>query len=424
MLSEPPSPRLWADAPVGDAEFSGLISRLGPFEPRPRLAVAVSGGADSMALALLVAAWASSPILALVVDHGLRPDSAGEANLTRARLAGAGIQARLLTLRDVGPGAARARRARYAALEQACAEAGILHLLLGHHAADQAETVLMRLLAGSSVRGLAGMAAIVETARIRLLRPLLGISPVRLRATLRARELDWVEDPSNRDPSWQRARLRALRRDTDGTGPATLALVRAAAARGAARAARDSACADVLARRVHIYPQGFAMVAPGRLPPDALAALLAMLAGAARPMPSARLAKLADAMHPCTIGGVQILPAGRLGPGWLLVREAAAIAPPVAARPGRPWDGRFRLPDSITISADCTIGAIGDAAPSWRDDLPFPAAVIRAMPMLRPPGEGVPLFAPPIPAAPASFAAYDPPHGGDAEPLRAPYVAC
>ncbi len=129
-----------ATGPLTPDEFAALLAPLGPFEPRVQLAVAVSGGADSTALALLADAWARArggAVLALIVDHGLRAESAAEAALTMARLAARGIAARVLTLRGLerGPAlAARARAARYAALEAACRAAGVVHLLLGHHA--------------------------------------------------------------------------------------------------------------------------------------------------------------------------------------------------------------------------------------------------------------------------------------------------
>src|SRR5262245_29663930 len=181
------------------------MAALGPFEPAPRLAAGVSGGADSTALAVLAYAWAcerGGSLLALVADHGLRPESGQEAADTVARLATLGIAARRLTIAglDRGPALAeRARRARFDALETACAEAGIVHLLLGHHAADQAETVLIRSLGGSGPAGLAGIAALVETRRLRILRPLLAFPPAFMRARLAAAGVTWVEDPSNAD---------------------------------------------------------------------------------------------------------------------------------------------------------------------------------------------------------------------------------
>ncbi len=268
------------------AEFAALMTPLGPFEPAPRLAAAVSGGADSMALALLADAWArerGGSLRALVIDHGLRVESAAEAALTVQRLAARGIPAAMMRLTDLRPGPAlaeRARAARYAALRAACARHGILHLLLGHHAADQAETVLMRQQSNSGPAGLAAMPALGEQLQLRLLRPLLGVPPVRLRATLRAAGVGWVDDPSNRDQRTLRARVRAGLDDPDGTGPAIAALCDAARAAGAARAAREAASAAILARRAAIHPEGYALLSPGPIDPAALAALIQTIAGA------------------------------------------------------------------------------------------------------------------------------------------------
>ena len=122
------------------------MAPLGPFEPHPRLAIAVSGGADSLACAHLAAPWATArggSAVGLVVDHALRPSSAAEASLTAERLEAAGIEATILTVSNLSPGPAlaeRARIARYALLEAACAERGILHLLLAHTPHRQSES--------------------------------------------------------------------------------------------------------------------------------------------------------------------------------------------------------------------------------------------------------------------------------------------
>ncbi|KAA5608456.1 tRNA lysidine(34) synthetase TilS [Rhodovastum atsumiense] len=372
------------------------MAPLGPFEPAPLLAVAVSGGADSLALALLARDWARARggmVTGLVVDHALRPESGAEAALTLQRLAGLGIAARLIVLQGLAHGpalAARARAARHAALTEAAAGLGIVHLLMGHHAGDQAETVAMRRLAGSGPAGLAGMAALVEGRSLRLLRPLLPVPPGRLRATLRAAGLDWVEDPSNRNPAALRARLRLARGDADGAGVLTRAAGEAAAARGAARAAVDHEVAAELAARVRLHPGGYAMVAPGPLSPPALGALLRVIAGAAHAPPPAQVAALAVALRPATLAGVRVMPAGRLGPGWLLLREAAAMAAPVLARPGAVWDGRFRLADGAALPEAAWFGAVGDDAARLRHlkaAQHLPAALLRTLPALRLHGE-------------------------------------
>lgn len=379
------------------------MDRLGPFEPDPVVAVAVSGGADSLAAAVLTDGWVrgrGGRCVAMVVDHGLRPESAEEQRLTQRRLDALGIESIGLALSGLvrGPGlAARARDARHGVLEQACAARGILHLVFGHHAADQAETVVMRMLAHSGPAGLAGMAALTEAHAVRRLRPLLSVAPGRLRAFLRRADMAWVEDPSNADPTQQRARIRALRGDPDGTGKASRAYGQSSAARGLARAAAEAEAAVALARHVVIHPFGYAVQDGAPMPALAWAGLLAMIGGAARLPALAQVEPLAARPRPATLAGVQIRPAGRLGAGWLLVREARAMAPPVAAGPGAIWDRRFRLLGSRQGQA-VSLGAWGREAP--RDRAGLPSAVLQTLPALRHGGQviraGAVLFQPPV----------------------------
>jgi tRNA(Ile)-lysidine synthase len=336
---------------IGAEEFAALMARLGPFEPSPRLAVGVSGGPDSMALALLARGWARArggEVLGLIADHGLRADSGAEAELTRRRLAAEGIGAVVLRLGlETGPRLAeRARAARLCVLEVACASRGILHLLLAHHAGDQAETMLMRLLRRSGPDGLAAMAALRETASVRILRPLLTVAPGRLLAVVAESGLAWVDDPSNHDRRTLRGRLRALRNDAPGTGGATRGLVAASLAYGAARAARDAERARWLA--VHAWMDGEgtgretrAVLPAGPWPPGALATLIRAIGGRAHaPAPSA-VAALAAQPRAATLGGARLRRGSRRNGapgGWRLEPEAGkpALAGPAAPAPFLP----------------------------------------------------------------------------------------
>jgi len=391
---------------ISDPEFATLMEPLGPFGPAPRLAAAVSGGADSMALAVLADAWAKAragAVLALIVDHRLRPESSREATEAAARLTARGLTARVLTLTGLAHGAGlaeRARAARYAALTEACRAEGILHLLLGHHATDQAETVIMRALAGSGTAGLAGMAAVVETTFLRLLRPLLSVPPIRLRETLGSMGIGWAEDPTNTDTRALRPRLRALRSDRDGIGPATTALVAAAVASSRERARQETAAGSALAAVVTLRYEGFALLSPtpsttshrhgqpcaGDLPPvpsEALAALIQTIAGNDFPPSPAAVAAVAAAPRPATLAGVRLLAAGRLGPGLLLVREKAAMQAEVPAAPRAVWDRRFRLASHATPPPDTTLGPLGTDASRLRRWSDLPAAVLCTIPALR-----------------------------------------
>jgi tRNA(Ile)-lysidine synthase len=346
--------------------------------------VAVSGGADSLCLAYLLSRWGSP--LGFIVDHGLRHDSAAEAAEAARRLAGFGVPSRVLAIAGLARGtglAARARAARYAVLKAAAREAGCTDLLLGHHRLDQAETVLIRREAGSGRAGLAGMAAVSEGHDIRLVRPLLGVPPGRLRATLRVVGLDWVDDPSNRNPLALRNRLRIGLNDPEGRGAASVALADAAAGHGMERAALDDETAACLASRVIIRPEGFAVLSPGKLPVPALAALIRTIGGHDYSAALASLTRLADNPSAAVLGGVRLLAAGRHGPGWLVVREPAAMAPPVIAVPGAIWDRRFRLDAPAGLPEGLSFGAVGADAAALRKRSNLPAAVLRTLPALR-----------------------------------------
>jgi tRNA(Ile)-lysidine synthase len=364
------------------------MDRLGPYEDQPGFAAAVSGGADSLALALLTRDWAArrgGRVVGLVVDHGLRPDSASEAELTVARLEAAGIHARLLTLTTLARGPALAERARimrYEVLSGACRETGCTHLLLGHHAGDQIETVAMRVLRGSHTHGLAGMAAMRDVHGVRLLRPLLGIAPALLRRFLSEAGIAWVEDPSNRDLRALRPRLRHRLAEHLSAG-ATASLLQAIESVGRMRAGEEGTIAAELANRAAIRPEGFALLSPGRISEAALSRLLQIIGGNPYPPPLSQIADLAADPRPATVAGVRMLAAGRAGTGLLVVREEAAIAPPIGAVPDMVWDNRYHLIIRRASMANATIGALGPDAARFRGLSDLPSVVLRTLPTLR-----------------------------------------
>jgi tRNA(Ile)-lysidine synthase len=339
------------------------MSRLGA--PH-RVAAAVSGGADSTALALLAQAWGAD-VLALIVDHGLRAASAAEAALTLSRLAARGIAGLVITLRlDRGPALqARARAARYAALSAAALAAGRLHILLGHHAADQSETVAMRALRGAG--GAEGMAAWAARDAVVLLRPLLGVQPQALREYLAAQNMPWIEDPSNQERKFERVRLRQ-------------SCMLAMPAAPEARQSREIETAVFLARHASIYPEGYAVLDAAQAPAAALGALLRVTGGREYGPPQAAVAALGEKLRPATLGGVRMLASKRLG-GWLLVREPAGLAPPVHATSGAIWDHRFVL--EAAPAAEQKLGALGTDAIKFRGFNGLPSIVLRGMPCLR-----------------------------------------
>jgi len=180
------------------------------------LAVAVSGGADSMALLLLTHRWVQErggQLVALTVDHGLRPESKQEALRVQEWVQGRGIQHAILNWEGEKPDSRlqeRARVSRYHLLTSWCKKNGIPTLLLGHHQQDQEETFWLRLTAGSGLDGLSGIKKRSIREGIVLLRPLLGFSKERLKDTLQAENQPWIEDPSNESHHFFRGRFRSL----------------------------------------------------------------------------------------------------------------------------------------------------------------------------------------------------------------------
>jgi tRNA(Ile)-lysidine synthase len=199
--------------PFTQAEIAKLFV---PLNGSRGVLLAVSGGPDSVAMMLLAASWAETSKVRLAVatvDHGLRPDSRGEAEAVAAWATSLGLTHRILTWEGEKP-ATRiqelARQARYDLLFRHAREIGAQHVLTAHHADDQAETILFRLLRGSGVAGLAGMPMMARHGEIIHLRPLLAYPKERLLGVCAARAHAYFRDPSNENPSFARTRLRRL----------------------------------------------------------------------------------------------------------------------------------------------------------------------------------------------------------------------
>lgn len=229
--------------------FRADMERLAPGPAR--LGVAVSGGPDSVALLLLAAAAFPGRVSAATVDHGLRSGAADEARLVAGLCGALGCPHATLavTVKPGGDGLqGEARRARYGALGAWCADAGIGRLATGHHRDDQAETILMRLRRGAGVGGLGAIRPVKrESAALLTVRPLLGWSRAELAGIVAAAGIAPVDDPSNRDPRFDRAAMRTFLAGNSQFDPARLA--RSAAACAEADAALDWVAAPLFAER-------------------------------------------------------------------------------------------------------------------------------------------------------------------------------
>ena len=386
------------------------MAPLGPFEPAPRIAIAVSGGSDSLALCLLADRWARArggSACGLTVDHRLRPESGAEAAQVKRWLAARGIVHRTLRWRGARPVTGlqeQARAARLALLTGWCRRAGILHLLLGHQREDQAETALQRLVRGSGIDGLAGMASVRLTmdpasGGVRLLRPLLPASRHALIATLAHWDQPWIDDPTNRDIRHDRPRLAAALAQLGTEGLSAKRLAKAAARAAGDRSALDELCTDLLAACALPSPAGFVILnlnvlrrAPPALAVRALGCVVTMVSGSAYPPRQDRLEHLArrlldDGAKAKTLGGCRVVPQrdGRV----VVCREAAGASTVQPINPGESalWDRRFvvslgrstgtgpfvvrRLGTDGLAQARAT--ARRESMPLTTDDIPAPA---------------------------------------------------
>jgi tRNA(Ile)-lysidine synthase len=290
---------------ITEGEIAGLFAS---FPRSGRVILAVSGGADSTALMVLAARWrrrlAHGPqLVAATVDHGLRRGSRAEAQAVGALARRVGLRHEVLRWRGPKPATgieAAARRARYRLLAGLAQRLSAGAIATAHTLDDQAETVLMRLAAGSGPAGLAGMRPRDVRHGVVLLRPLLGVRKARLIATLKHAGIGWAEDPMNADPAFARPRLRAAG---------------AALAREGLTPERMARLAERMARYEHV------------------------VADAAR----AARASLVDPQRPGRLDGGALLAAPEEVALRLLAGEIAACGPPAAGGPPCAGEKPLRL---------------------------------------------------------------------------------
>jgi tRNA(Ile)-lysidine synthase len=222
----------------------------------PAIVLAVSGGPDSIALMWLAARWrrtlARGPrLIAVTVDHGLRAEAAREARDVKRLARTLDLPHRTMCWTGAKPKTglpAAARSARYRLLAQAARASGATHILTAHTRDDQAETLLMRLVRGSGIAGLAAMARVTEREGVMLARPFLNVSKAQLVETLKRAKVGFADDPTNRDSHFTRPRIRAVMPVLAAEGGDARNL-----ARLASRLARANAAVEVLVEGAERY---------------------------------------------------------------------------------------------------------------------------------------------------------------------------
>ncbi len=381
--------------PVTAAEASKLLDPLGRY---PHLAIAVSGGADSLALLQLISRWrakrGSKPDLTvLTVDHGLRAQSREEAETVAAVAARLGLAHAILVWNGAKPGEGglqeRARAARYDLMAAYCHAHDIPALVTAHHLDDQAETFLMRLKRGSGLDGLAAIPEQSVWAGIAVHRPLLDISKARLAATLQEAGLGWAEDPSNQDRRFERVRVRSDRDALAKLGLPPEALARSARRLRRARAALKRGTDEFLAKHAAMNEAGFCTIAtealaaaPEEIALRALARVLESVGGRPEPIRLSKLETLLSALvaHPNkthTLGGCRIAPHGT---GLGVFRETRRTGlPEFEIKPGQRalWDNRFSVELAKSESAPAVVRALGAVAIEGQGSVPWLQALPR-----------------------------------------------
>ncbi len=322
--------------------------------PEQKIGVAVSGGGDSLALLHILAEIAAEMPLtlrAVTVDHGLRPDSADEAQTVSRLAAELGIAHDTLTWKTwdgTGNLSAQARRARYDLLSGWALRHGIDQVALGHTADDQAETFLMRLARASGADGLSGMPVRRSHGHVTFVRPLLDQTRAFLRSYLTAKGVVWIDDPTNEDPRYERVRIRKALDQLRPLGLTPQVICETTKNLAAARSTLGwYACAEarqhgrIDAGDVVFSRAGFATLQP-EIARRLLQQALVWVAGTEYPPRRRAIALALQAIHAgtgMTLNGCKVALTGQ---SIRVFREYSAVQA-VVTSPENLWDGRWSL---------------------------------------------------------------------------------
>jgi len=342
-----------------------FVSTFGTDRPE-RLGIAVSGGSDSLGLLLLAREWADEggpePV-AVTVDHGLREGSGSEAAQVAQLCAGMGIAHRTLEWDDwdgAGNLSDAARRARYALIETWAEAEGIADVALGHTLNDVAETFVMRLAREAGVDGLSKMAASWRQGVVQFHRPLLRVSRTELQTLLEGQGLCWVNDPTNTDDAFERARVRKAMAVLEDLGVTARGLGNVAQHMSEVRATLYW-YVFLAARSLVSFDRGEVMVERKgfrTLPRDIARRLVQEILRWISGADYAPRGKAVDLMLEAIRGGTGMTLQGVIlsveAERLRFSREVKAVAN-ITAEPGAAWDGRWQLdgpwPDGAIVAA-------------------------------------------------------------------------
>lgn len=319
------------------------------------IAVGVSGGADSMALAVLLKNWAhknAHPLVAVTVDHRLRPESGKEASFVASQMKDLSIEHHILTWDGKKPKTRleeKAREARYNLLADFCARRGIRYLCIAHHGGDQTETFLSRLARGSGIDGLAAMKPLATRGNLTVLRPLLSCDKAQLAGLLVNHRLRWVNDPMNEDENFERVRWRKNLGTFERLGLPSDAINTSAKRLARAAQALHFYTEEFIKNHVSIDSRGFAVIDKepyNRLPDEirlrVLGALIEAIGQSGKALSYAALEKtVANLPQKATLGTCHIIENKN---GIFVAKEAARMPAETKVKAGQKtkWD-RFQI---------------------------------------------------------------------------------
>jgi len=251
---------------ITEEQFSRSIEDLLTIRSSNKIAVAVSGGADSMCLTLLMAEWAKSKDLktiALTVDHLLRPESTAEAEKVNYWMQQHGIEHYTLSWKKKAPPANlqdAARQARYKLLLEFCDQNQIQYLALAHNQDDQFETMMQRLAHQSGPSGLAGIPKARSTEHVTICRPLLNYSRSQIIETLHRFNQEWIEDPSNQNSKFTRIKIRQQQDRWSSYGLSKERVLILQQKLAQQRMLMENQVQDFFEQHMTSYPEGYALL--------------------------------------------------------------------------------------------------------------------------------------------------------------------
>ncbi|MEJ6403711.1 tRNA lysidine(34) synthetase TilS [Yoonia sp. 2307UL14-13] len=344
----------------------------------------VSGGGDSIAMMHLAAkSMPRDRILVLTINHGLRAEAAEECEFVGLQAKRLGIRHNTVYWQWDGKGnlQAAARDARFEEMAKWARRWGNPAILLGHTQDDQVETFLMRLGRGSGVDGLASMSPVSERQGVRIVRPLLNVPRAALRNWLRTHRIEWRDDPSNDDQTFDRARARQMLADLSNLGLTRERVLQSVDHMQAARTSLQIAAKDFAQKYVHQDKSDLVFFGEAvdltsmDLPRRVMAAGLGWIAGQVHRPRFARLIEIVAQVNSgqtATLSGCLLTPEG--GGKIRIAREAAAaggfIGPSENPHDDRDavWDGRWALKGPVEFGL--RVKALGEGivkCPDWRE---------------------------------------------------------